>query len=302
MCGICGFWAPEGVHDQGHIEAMTNALIHRGPDDSDTWLDQEAGIGFGHCRLSILDLSPLGRQPMRSACGRYIIVYNGEVYNHLALREELSSYDFRSTSDTETLLAAIARWGLEEAISKFIGMFAFALWDRQERSLSLVRDRLGIKPLYYGKSNGTLLFGSELKALKQHPQFANVVDRNSLSLYFRHCCIPAPYSIYEGINKLKPGTIATFKEESLEPELTTYWSARDTWIAGSENPYCGSIDEATNALEALLMDAIDMRMLSDVPLGAFLSGGIDSSTVVALMQAQSSKPIKTFSIDRKSVV
>ncbi|MBI9079546.1 MAG: asparagine synthase (glutamine-hydrolyzing) [Pseudodesulfovibrio sp.] len=296
MCGICGFVGYHRALDDASLKAMTDTIDHRGPDDSDIWLDREAGVGLGHRRLSILDLSPLGRQPMHSACGRYVIAYNGEVYNHLDLRRELGEYPFKSTSDTETILAAISQWGLEEAVKRFVGMFAFALWDRQERSLSLVRDRLGIKPLYYGLSGGAVVFGSELKALRAAPVFDNRINRNALGLYFRHSCIPTPYSIYEGIHKLTPGTIACYKDGQTEPELITYWSSRQAWLDGIANPFGGTIDEATDELDGLLRNAVGMRMLSDVPLGAFLSGGIDSSTIVAMMQEQSSRPVKTFAI------
>lgn len=296
MCGICGFFDPTSRPRGEHLSAMTDTLSHRGPDDFDTWFDLEAGIGFGHRRLSILDLSPLGRQPMHSACGRYVIAYNGEVYNHLEIRKDLPDYKFQSTSDTETILAAISKWGLEPALRRFIGMFAIALWDREAKALYLVRDRLGIKPLYYGSSRRSILFGSELKALRAYPGFDNGIDRDALSIYFRHCYIPAPNSIYKNIRKLKPGTIATFSGGETEPTLTTYWSAREVWQHGLNSPFQGTFEEAVSELEALLTSAIDLRMLSDVPLGAFLSGGIDSSTVVALMQAQSSTPIKTFSI------
>jgi len=296
MCGICGFLTPGGGVSPDALERMTATLVHRGPDDGDMWADAESGIAFGHRRLSILDLSPLGRQPMHSSCGRYVITYNGEVYNHLDLRRQLGDYPFRSTSDTETILAAIRQWGLEGAVGRFVGMFAFGLWDREERTLSLVRDRLGIKPLYYGVSRGAVLFGSELKALRAYPGFDNPIDRNALALYFRHSCIPGSHCIYQGVHKLTPGTMAIFGQGRTEPELRTYWSARDVWLKGMNAPYRGTLDEAADDLEALLREAVGMRMLSDVPLGAFLSGGIDSSTVVALMQAQSSRPVKTFAI------
>ena len=296
MCGIAGFLLTGGQWRVDVIEAMTSTMSHRGPDDSDTWLDQSEGVALGHRRLSILDLSPLGRQPMQSACGRYMIVYNGEVYNHLELREELSGVHFRSTSDTETILAAIAAWGLEEAVRRFVGMFAMAVWDRHERTLSLVRDRMGIKPLYYGRAGNGVVFGSELKVLRACPAFDPSVDRDSLSLYFRHNYIPSPYSVYKGVRKLEPGTIAVFEPGASEPKVHTYWSARDVWRMGLSDPFAGTEEEALAELEGVLSKAVLRRMLSDVPLGAFLSGGIDSSTVVALMQAHSSRPVRTFSI------
>ncbi|WP_419786670.1 asparagine synthase (glutamine-hydrolyzing) [Pseudodesulfovibrio sp.] len=296
MCGICGFIDTKALAGESDLARMTATLPHRGPDDQGIWFDSEHGIGLGHTRLSILDLSPLGHQPMHSACGRYAITYNGEVYNHLSLRNELSGYDFRSTSDTETILAAIREWGLEQAVKRFVGMFAFAVWDRQERRLHLVRDRVGIKPLYYGNISGAVVFGSELKALRAFPGFNNELDRDALCAYFRHCYIPAPSSIYKDVYKLQPGTIATFAEGATAPSITTYWSARDVWANGGCHPFQGDIEMATEALEGLLDDAVSLRMLSDVPLGAFLSGGIDSSTIVALMQKRSTRPIKTFSI------
>jgi len=296
MCGICGVFAPPGGADAAAVAAMAASLHHRGPDDGDVWTDPASGIGFGHRRLSILDLSPLGRQPMHSACGRFVITYNGEVYNHLDLRRELGDYPFKSTSDTETILAAIGEWGLEAAVGRFVGMFAFALWDTRERCLTLVRDRLGIKPLYYGRADGALVFGSELKALRAWPGFSPAIDRGALCLYFRHGYIPAPHSIYEGVHKLKPGAMARFSGHAATPELSAYWSARDVWREGLAHPFQGGMEEAADGLEAVLSDAVSRRMLSDVPLGAFLSGGIDSSTVVALMQARSASKVKTFSI------
>jgi asparagine synthase (glutamine-hydrolysing) len=275
---------------------MTDTLHHRGPDDSDTWVDGASGVALGHRRLSILDLSPLGRQPMASACGRFVIVYNGEVYNHREIRRELADYPFRSSSDTETILAAVARWGIADSVARFVGMFAFALWDREERTLTLVRDRLGIKPLYYGVLDGALLFGSELKAIRACPDARLSIDRNALTLFFRHNYIPAPHSIYQGVRKLEPGTMAVFGPGAAAPELVRYWSVRDVWAEGNAHPFAGTDRECVDALESLVGEAVTGRMLSDVPIGAFLSGGIDSSTVVALMQANSARPVKTFSI------
>jgi asparagine synthase (glutamine-hydrolysing) len=260
------------------------------------WVDGEAGVALGHRRLSILDLSALGAQPMVSACGRFVIVYNGEVYNHLDLRPELEAagHAFHGHSDTETILAAIVQWGVPEAVKKMVGMFAMALWDREKRSLTLVRDRLGIKPLYYCTTGHTVLFGSELKALRQHPDFRAGVDRDALSLFFRHNYIPAPYSIYSGVEKLRPGTILTIDERG--HSTVTYWSAEDVWRSGRENPFIGSDQEAVDTLHDLVEMAVSSRMLSDVPLGAFLSGGIDSSVVAAIMQSVSDRPVRTFSI------
>jgi asparagine synthase (glutamine-hydrolysing) len=296
MCGITGYISPDAVA-AGGIEAMTDSLAHRGPDGRGVWLDPRGGAALGHRRLAILELSPLGRQPMASACGRYVICYNGEVYNYRALRAELEplGHAFRGGSDTEVILAAMAQWGVADAVRRFVGMFAFALWDRQERELFLVRDRLGIKPLYYGSVGSALVFGSELKALRAFPGFEGTIDRGALSLYFRHNYIPGPHSIYQGVHKLEPGRILRVKPGG-QPVIEAYWSAEGVWAEGLAHPFAGTEAEAADRLEALLLDAVGMRMVSDVPLGAFLSGGIDSSLVVALMQAQSDRPVKTFSI------
>jgi asparagine synthase (glutamine-hydrolysing) len=301
VCGIAGFWntskqtSTESL--QLEVQQMSNTLLHRGPDDDGTWVDAGVGIALGHRRLSILDLSPEGRQPMHSACGRYVIVFNGEIYNFLELRRELESlgHHFRGRSDTEVMLASFSQWGLEWAVQRFNGMFAFALWNREDRVLHLGRDRLGEKPLYYGCVGQTFLFGSELKALKAHPHFRPEINRDALALFFRHNCIPAPYSIYQGIYKLPPGTVLTWKGDG---DLITvpYWSVKEVAELGVAKPFVGSESEAVAKLESLLRDAVALRMVADVPLGAFLSGGIDSSTVVALMQAQSSQPVKSFSI------
>jgi len=298
MCGITGLLVPPQAQPfRPLLRAMTDTLHHRGPDDSDLWLDEAAGVGLGHRRLSILDLSPLGRQPMHSASGRYVICFNGEVFNFARLRAELEplGHAFRGGSDTEVLLAAIEEWGLASAVKRFVGMFAFALWDRELRTLSLVRDRLGIKPLYYGFAGRDFVFGSELKALRAHPAFDTEIDRAALTLYFRHNYIPAPFSIHQGAKKLPAGHILTLAPDC-EPALSAYWSAEEVYIQGATTPFNGDEAEALDRLEALLKDAVGLRMLADVPLGAFLSGGIDSSLVVALMQAQSERPVKTFSI------
>ena len=297
MCGITGLWQIESMDDI-LIQRMTDRLQHRGPDDSGEWHDPEAGIYLGHRRLAILDLSPAGHQPMVSACGRYVIVYNGEVYNFRELKKELVrlGYKFRGGSDTEVILAAIIQWGLTKAINRFVGMFAFALWDRKEGVLSLARDRLGIKPLYYGITGKGFAFSSELSPLTMVPGFKKKIDRRALALYLRHNYVPAPLSIYEGIKKLLPGHILTVREFGRQTETIQYWSALDIVRAGIENPFDGDKWEAVEELHILLKKATNCRMIADVPLGAFLSGGIDSSTVVALMQSQSSRPIKTFSI------
>ena len=311
MCGIAGLWSPSGHFGREQCSAavrrMTRSISHRGPDDEGYFEQPESGLYLGHRRLSIVDLSPEGHQPMVSPSGRYVTVFNGEIFNHRRLRPELEShgFTFRGHSDTEVLLAAVEHWGLSGAVERFVGMFALALWDHKAHSLTLVRDRLGIKPLYYGWAGGSFVFGSELKALRQAMKFGNRIDRNAVALYLRHNYIPEPWSIYEGIYKLNPGTwlsldSATVRRPHTPDELvsrtTTYWSAKNVVERGSDARAATDIGDATERLEELLRDAVGLRMEADVPLGAFLSGGVDSSTVVALMQAQSSRPVKTFSI------
>lgn len=304
MCGLTGFFDTDNTMTSDEMRAvvsdMASTITHRGPDDFGEWVDSEAGLALGFRRLAILDLTKEGHQPMLSASGRYVIAFNGEVYNFLEIRRRLeqenSAPPFRGGSDTEVMLAAVEAWGLESAVRQFVGMFAFSLWDRQDRRLHLVRDRLGVKPMYYGWAGGTFLFGSELSTLCAHPRFKGSVDRNALALYFRHCYIPAPYSIYEGISKLQPGTILTIDAENRDPQPMPYWSAKEVAESGTAKPFMGSEREAVDDLESILMDSVRLRMISDVPLGVFLSGGIDSSTVVALMQSQSTAPIKTFTI------
>jgi asparagine synthase (glutamine-hydrolysing) len=279
---------------------MVDTLRHRGPDDSGAWADAKAGIALGHRRLSIVDLSPEGHQPMHSVCGRYVVSFNGEIYNFKALRRELEGlgYAFRGHSDTEVMLACISQWGLLSAVTRFNGMFAFALWDRREKLLHLVRDRMGEKPLYYGWMGKTFLFGSELKSLRSHPDFNTQIDRDALTLYMRHNYVPAPYSIYTGISKVQPGMIVTISptEAGCSPRCTPYWSARHAAERGIAEPFTGSATEAVAHLDDLLRDAVKLRMVADVPLGAFLSGGIDSSTIVSLMQAQSARSVQTFTV------
>lgn len=304
MCGIAGFLERGrlGTADETEtaLHRMAAAIAHRGPDDSGVWYDLAAGIAFAHRRLSILDLSPAGHQPMRSASGRYVLVFNGEIYNHLRLREELRRSDvqpqWRGHSDTETLLAGFESWGIPETIRRAVGMFAFALWDSKDRTLTLARDRIGEKPLYYGWRKTTFLFGSELKSIRAHSACDGTVNRRALALLLRYNCIPAPFSIYEGIYKLAPGSILILSPDSGESKVTPYWSVAAVAASGNSNRFTGTPEEAVGELETLLKDAVRLQMLSDVPLGAFLSGGIDSSTVVALMQAQSSRPVRTFSI------
>lgn len=302
MCGITGFWdtsrQKSALEMQAIAQKMSDALLHRGPDDGGAWVDAAAGIALGHRRLAIVDLSPQGHQPMVSANGRYIIVFNGEIYNFLDLRRELErlGHRFRGGSDTEVMLAAFTEWGLQQAVQQFNGMFAFALWDCQERVLHLCRDRLGEKPLYYGWMGKTLLFGSELKALKAYPHFQSEINRDALALFLRHNYIPTPYSIYQGIYKLPPATVLTWNGGETSSSPIPYWSAKQVAELGVTNPFAGSESEAAQQLEALLQEAVKLRMVADVPLGAFLSGGIDSSTVVAMMQRVSSQPVKTFTI------
>ncbi|HUE84635.1 MAG TPA: asparagine synthase (glutamine-hydrolyzing) [Vicinamibacterales bacterium] len=301
MCGVTGFWRREGkdaVRAMAIVSGMAAVLRHRGPDDSGTWVESAKGLALGHTRLSILDLSPEGHQPMVSPSGRYVIAYNGEVYNFQLLRAELGDGPWRGHSDTEVMLAAIETWGLEKAIQRFVGMFAFALWDRRECVLYLVRDRLGIKPMYYGWSGGSFLFGSELKALCAYPGFVPAIDRDALALYVRHNYVPAPHCIYRDVRKLEPGSILTVRapDDADRATMTTYWSLAEVADAGAAEPYRGDAQAAAVEFERLLADAVRMRMIADVPLGAFLSGGIDSSAVVALMQAQSGGRVKTFTI------
>lgn len=302
MCGIAGFWDRSNAFSDDHLKdiaaRMANTLSHRGPDDFGTWVDAEAGIALGHRRLAVIDLSPLGRQPMHSADKRYVVIFNGEIYNYQHLRRELIGlgHSFAGNSDTEVLLAAILQWGPEDTLARLNGMFAFALWDRRQRTLWLSRDRFGEKPLYYGLVGDTFLFGSELKALRAHPLFHCDIDRSALTLYVRYNYIPAPYSIFRGVYKLPPGAVLRFGLSDRKPRVSTYWSFRKAVERGAANPFRGSPEEAVVELEDLLRDAIKIRMVADVAVGAFLSGGIDSSTTVALMQAQSSHPVKTFTI------
>jgi asparagine synthase (glutamine-hydrolysing) len=303
MCGIAGFVGGRFDHGgQGARAAlgrMTGAIAYRGPDSAGAWLEAESKVALGHRRLAILDLSPAGEQPMSSPSGRFVTVYNGEIYNHLELRERLAG-PWRGHSDTETLLAAIEAWGVEGALKQCVGMFALALWDRQEKALILARDRLGEKPLYYGWQGegveAAFLFGSELKALARHPAFRREIDRRALALFTRFNYVPAPHSIYAGIAKLPPGSFLTLRAGEKSPAITAYWSAAEVAAAGSAAPLDIGPEEATDALERVLSKAVSQQMISDVPLGAFLSGGVDSSTIVALMQAQSSRPVKSFSI------
>lgn len=279
---------------------MAARLEARGPDDAGVWTDASEGIALAHRRLSIVDLSPAGRQPMISPSGRYVAVFNGEIYNHQDLRDEVAKRGcpppWRGHSDTESLLAAVDTWGMSATLQRAVGMFAIALWDKQTRTLTLARDRLGEKPLYYGWQRDTFLFGSELKALRAHSSFSAEVDRGALALFMRHNCVPTPYSIYRGISKLQPGCTITVSLSRRETCAVPFWDGALVMADALSDQFVGSDDEAIAALERLLLDAVDRQMMADVPLGAFLSGGIDSSTVVALMQAQSRRPVKTFTI------
>lgn len=308
MCGFLGVLGGLETSGQGDDEAilkrMADTITNRGPDDAGYWSDVEQRISFGHRRLSIVDLSLAGHQPMVSGGGRYVIAFNGEIYNHLDCRAALATTgtvtDRRGHSDTETLLAGFDAWGIQGMVERCIGMFAFAVWDKQTRTLTLGRDRLGEKPLYYGwqgqGQHATFLFGSELKALKAHPAFDAAIDRNALCLLMRHNYIPAPYSIYQGISKLEAGCLLTVSMAQPEPRIIRYWSAAAVAVAGCAAPFTGAPEQAVDALESLLKSAVAQQMVADVPLGAFLSGGVDSSTVVALMQAQSEQRVKTFTI------
>lgn len=312
MCGFSGFLYPEfSAGDLTRREALARDMIrtlrHRGPDDTGYW--GEPGVALAHARLSIVDLSPAGHQPMLSHGGRFVIAFNGEIYNHLDLRAELESGGlaptWRGHSDTETLLAAMTAWGISASLAKMVGMFALALWDRERRELTLVRDRIGEKPLYYGWAGKDLVFGSELKALRVVPGFSREIDRGSLAAFMRHSYVPGPHTIYQDVYKLSPGQYVTFGEDDVSrhrmPEPCTYWSAIAVSRAGLENPLGFASDAAAiAALEASLRQSVRGQMVADVPLGAFLSGGIDSSTIVAMMQDESraggGAPVRTFSI------
>jgi asparagine synthase (glutamine-hydrolysing) len=302
MCGIAGFWTSRVLSSPPELvlRSMTDAIKYRGPDGDGFYWDASSGLALGHRRLAVVDLSDDGRQPMSSRSGRYVIVFNGEIYNYKRLRAQLSpqGHSFRGHSDTEVMLAAFDQWGVSAAVERFIGMFAFAVWDRDEQRLILARDRFGKKPLYLYLENNLIAFASELKALRQLPRFAPKVDRESLTSFLRHNCVPAPRSIFEKVAKLLPGTLVTVTLPNGAPATShqVYWNARDTRDHARITPNLGSESEILNQLDTLLRDSVAIRMIADVPLGAFLSGGIDSSLVVALMQAQSVRPVKTFCV------
>ena len=303
MCGIAGFlgFAPSTNSFDWELvlSEMRDTLYHRGPDSQGVWLDTNAGVGLTHRRLSVIDLSLAGHQPMVSASGRYVIVFNGEIYNHGGLRHELNSLgyrDWRGQSDTETLLACVEIWGTQETLNRITGMFAFALWDTDANRLILARDRVGEKPLYYGWQGNSFLFTSELKALKKHPSFKNELDRESIALLMQYGAVPAPHSIYQNIHKLMPGTWLSVSLSERDVKVQRYWDAGNVIVDGLSKPFHGSIDQAIEKVESLLCASVSKQMLADVPVGAMLSGGIDSSVVVAIAQSISSKPIKTFTI------
>ncbi|WP_419807681.1 asparagine synthase (glutamine-hydrolyzing) [Sphingomonas sp.] len=300
MCGIAGFISANASGDpKAILRRMTTGIRHRGPDDAGLWLEPHHGVALGHRRLSILDLSTAGHQPMASAQDRYQLVYNGEIYNHRLLRRELDEAgrapNWRGHSDTEVILAAFEAWGIETALQRFNGMFALAVWDRKREVLTLACDRFGEKPLYFGWQQGKLLFASEMKALYAHPDFSGTINRDALTLYLRHNYIPAPHSIWEGISKLEPGHYVEIRPLVTSASPKAYWSLLETITHAKANPLPDTT-EVVDQLDALLLDAVGLRMDADVPVGAFLSGGIDSSLITALMQAQSTRPVKTFTI------
>ena len=305
MCGITGIFRDNACanSDLGQAVAdMAKAIHHRGPDSSGVWCDEQQGIALGHQRLSILDLSPAGHQPMHSVSERYTMAFNGEVYNHLSIRSELEhaglAPSWHGHSDTETLLASFAAWGVLATLQRAVGMFAIALWDHETHQLTLARDRLGEKPLFYGWVQGAFVFGSELKALRAYPAFDNEINRDVLALFLVHCSIPAPYSIYQNIFKLEPGCMLSLDHKQVSSRLVepeAYWTLADVARSGLSSPI-ESESEALTTLENTLKEAVALQAIADVPLGAFLSGGVDSSTVVALMQTQSSRPVQTFTI------
>lgn len=301
MCGLSGFIQPKLDKNSALriIKTMTDAIQHRGPDDEGYWLHPNNGLVFGHRRLAIQDLSAAGHQPMFSASKRFTIIFNGEIYNHFELRALLeieNTYHWQGHSDTETLLAGFEHWGIEETIIKAEGMFAFAVFDEHKNTLTLGRDRLGEKPLYYGWQGESFMFASTLSPFKVHPHFLNKIDKNVLALYFRYACVPGEHCIFEGIKKLAAGSLLTMSMLDKKISIKKYWSLTQVISKAKAQVFSGSDEDAVEKLSELLSRSVKQQMLSDLPLGAFLSGGVDSSTVVALMQAQSSVPINTFSI------
>lgn len=300
MCGLTGYLG--GGVDRRVLKSMADKIYNRGPDEYGEWIDEQNEIAIGHRRLSILELTSAGAQPMRSVCGRYIIAFNGEIYNHLELRGLLKAKNitWRGSSDTETLLMCFTHWGVDKTIELSVGMFAIAIWDRLKHGLTLIRDRMGEKPLYYGwQNNGgraSFLFASDLLCFKAHPAFLGEVDRHAMSYMLKNNAVRAPHSIYQGINKLEPGHMLTISLEKRSPCITSYWSITEIAKKGVLNKFAGSDIEGVAVFEKLITKAVNQQMVSDVPLGAFLSGGIDSSLIVALMQLNSKVPIKTFTI------
>ncbi|TPG08138.1 asparagine synthase (glutamine-hydrolyzing) [Sphingomonas oligophenolica] len=303
MCGIAGYWTTQGGEASAMhriLGQMTGAIAHRGPDDSGTWVDSAAGIGLGHRRLAIIDLSPAGHQPMLSPSGRYVTTFNGEIYNYTALRADLEAVGaapaWRGHSDTEVMVAGFEHWGIEATLARCNGMFALAVWDRRERVLLLARDRLGEKPLYYGRMGGSFLFASELRAIEAHPEFDGQIDRGAVGAFLRFGYVPAPHAIWHDIAKLPPANIVRITDGGRTVGAPQpYWRLEDVAKHGIAEPLT-DVAAATDRLDVLLRDAVGLRMIADVGLGAFLSGGIDSSLIAALMQAQSAHPIKTFTI------
>jgi len=313
MCGITGIFGNLRKEEfDSSIHEMSATLNHRGPDDAGTWINEENGVAFGHQRLSIIDLSSAGHQPMVSHCGRFTTVFNGEIYNHLQLRDKLNTsankQSWKGHSDTETLVTAFSQWGIEKTLQQLVGMFAIAVWDFKEKRLFLIRDRFGEKPLYYGWSNGVFLFGSELKALQKYKRFSNQIDRGALSLYMKYMYVPTPYSIFRDIYKLEPGCILQIDKGTKPPTLPLFAPFRDQGIniaqwysisnmaqAGQKNLITDQND-AVDLIEKTLLESVRSQLISDVPLGAFLSGGIDSSVITALMQKVCKDPVKTFTI------
>ncbi len=300
MCGIVGVWSPNKSPDalRQRLEPMRDALLHRGPDSADSWFDSDGGLALGHRRLAIVDLTDAGRQPMVSEDGRFVLTFNGEIYNHRSMRRSLESHGatFRGDSDTEVLLEWVAVHGVRSAVEHANGQFAFGVWDRHERTLSLARDRLGINPLLYGVLGGDLVFASELRSFRVHPDCPTTLNPAAVESLIRTGCIAGDLCILEGVRKLAPGSLAVFRQPDSPPDVDRFWDARSVAISGSLSPFVGSASDAVDALDALLRDSIGLRRVADVPLGAFLSGGVDSSTVVALMQENTSAPVRTFSI------
>lgn len=299
MCGIAGFCNFSGDRAE-NIERMKRRMLHRGPDAGGTYLSEDGCVALGHRRLSIVDLSEAGAQPMTSHSGRYVLTYNGEIYNYKRLAEKLLSdgrvEHFNGTSDTEVLLEAFEAYGVEQTLAQCKGMFAIALYDKKEKELTLMRDRVGEKPLYYGMVNGSFVFASDIGCIAALDGFQNPIDRRVLNIYFIHGYIPAPYSIYENIYKLEPGTVLRIKAPFREWKISTYWSMKEAALKGQQHPFQGTETEAADELERLLKESISEQMVADVPVGAFLSAGIDSSTVVALMQSIHQGKVKSFTI------